>query len=532
MPKPNPNQLAQLFMQRQESRGRDDFLRQQLIESESKVDVAQFAHSTTALYTRDSEVSVSASDLNELKVVSNLVVKSARSYKNGTLVALRQKLAAYSVNGSLIRILIDDPTRQPPGNRTLCKGVHQSPVCSLDFSPAADGNEVLLASVDTSGLLAVWSITDENGELSSSLKFREQVGEGLLFSVQWMPDSNTVLAVSGAPSVVIFEISEGNSFSLAHPSPSSSVSFHPTKSNLLVTGCDDGTIRVWNWKKQNVVSEIEGAFPSTCSVSWRDVAGISYLVASGDDNRSFLLFTETSDLSFTESSSFVFSGDDLQIPSVTVDATGTFVIGGVITNGKNGLFVLHIRTAINGMSLWWCHLSFLMPLFFCFISFFSLALDQSLSLSLVLSIPLCVSSIRCILPASFLTHLFRLSTDQGEAFPQRVWFDSSALYTVSSPVYSISVAAEDMDIQLLDQVCTFSRSLSLSLSFFLSFYLPFFLALCFLFFLSPPRLSSLPHLTAHVHTPILFFVRYSTLLPRSMSFPSTPSPAVISCAMR
>lgn len=148
---------------------------------------------------------------------------------------------AYSPNGQWIASGSEDKAVrvwEAATGRELARMQHEDSVTSLAFSQ--DGSRVVSGSYD--GTARVWQVA--TGSLVSKIQHEE--GE-VVTSVMFTPDG--LLVITGSYGFVqVSDAASGNQVAKMHPdAPVSSIALSPDGIRV-VSGCEDGTVRVWDTK--------------------------------------------------------------------------------------------------------------------------------------------------------------------------------------------------------------------------------------------------------------------------------------------
>ena len=133
-----------------------------------------------------------------------------------------------------------DVLAEPTLVRTL---PHPADVNSAAFSP--DGKLVVTGSDD--GKARIWQWQDANAGP------RETKAHGhYVYGVAFSPDGNHVVTASWDHTAKVWDVSGPDEIrevrTLPHPADVYSAAFSPKSGDLIVTGAEDGTARIWEWK--------------------------------------------------------------------------------------------------------------------------------------------------------------------------------------------------------------------------------------------------------------------------------------------
>jgi WD40 repeat protein len=118
--------------------------------------------------------------------------------------------------------------------------------------------DLLAIGIASDGVL--WSI-EEPGELRGwSLATRRQVASRPLdsFALLWAFNWAARLLASASDELIVWEVASGKQLAaMSTPNWITAVSFQPGAA-VLATGHDDGSVRVWDWPRQELLLELDG----------------------------------------------------------------------------------------------------------------------------------------------------------------------------------------------------------------------------------------------------------------------------------
>lgn len=161
----------------------------------------------------------------------------------------------------------------------------ETPAASIALSP----DEKLLAVVG-SHLFKVYTVRD-NGELDEHINMRSSKNQNLNYSssdVEFCPSDDRILAsASTNGSVIIWNITKSGRAKLAnlfkdHDRTVNRVNFHPSDPNLVLSGSQDGQMKLFDYRKNESVQTF-----SSNSESVRDIQFNPYIThyfAAGTDS--------------------------------------------------------------------------------------------------------------------------------------------------------------------------------------------------------------------------------------------------------
>ncbi|KAJ3105088.1 U5 small nuclear ribonucleoprotein [Phlyctochytrium planicorne] len=151
---------------------------------------------------------------------------------------------------------------------------HQSEVLSCKFSP--NGENLASASFDRSILL--WKTY---GECENYMQMTGH--SGAILEVQWSRDGSTIFSASTDKTLGVWDANTGLRLRKlkGHGSFVNTVSVARRGAELLASGADDNTIRLWDLRSKHPVKTIEERFQVTAT-TWNEDA--SMLFSGGIDN--------------------------------------------------------------------------------------------------------------------------------------------------------------------------------------------------------------------------------------------------------
>jgi WD40 repeat protein len=187
---------------------------------------------------------------------------------NGALtgVALSPNGSTLASGGHDKTVRLWDLTAPNPVPHTL--GEHRSYVLCLAFAP--DGRTLLSGSED--GVVQLWNVAGRTAWAS----LRRHTGA--VASANFSADGQRVASVSWDGSLKVWDTDSGDvAFQLGHPGRAFAVAFVPG-SQTLVTGCDDGAVRLWDANPPEEPLTLRGHVGSARSVAFSPSGG---MLASG-----------------------------------------------------------------------------------------------------------------------------------------------------------------------------------------------------------------------------------------------------------
>ncbi|KAJ3209001.1 U5 small nuclear ribonucleoprotein [Dinochytrium kinnereticum] len=151
---------------------------------------------------------------------------------------------------------------------------HQSEVLSCKFSP--NGEQVASASFDRSILL--WSTY---GECENKVQMTGHTGA--ILEVQWSRDGSTIFSASTDKTLGVWDAKTGERLKKlkGHGSFVNNVSVARRGAEMLASGADDNTIRLWDLRSKFPVKTFQDRFQVT-STAWSEDASIVF--SGGIDN--------------------------------------------------------------------------------------------------------------------------------------------------------------------------------------------------------------------------------------------------------
>ncbi|EER19886.1 conserved hypothetical protein [Perkinsus marinus ATCC 50983] len=189
-------------------------------------------------------------------------------------IASQQRVGA-KVN-SVIRIL-DEATLS---EMSLLPACHDQPITDLQVIPASHGRGLVSSSRD--GTVKLWDLRSSGGPVgtivcSSNRRDAQLFGASI--------NTNNVLAVGLDSDVALYDVKSGNSkpyftYTEAHMDIVNCVKFHPTRTNLCLTGGDDTLINVLDVTDLN--NEDDGQAPKVTLSAEDSVRSVSAAGPTGD----------------------------------------------------------------------------------------------------------------------------------------------------------------------------------------------------------------------------------------------------------
>ena len=126
----------------------------------------------------------------------------------------------------------------------------------VDFSH--DGSQLAAAGLD--GFVEIWDVVHR--------RLERKVGhEPLLFAIRFSPDGKQIATGDSTGSVAFWDAATGRQAPPLRTEVGSvaSVTFSPDGSEVMTTGCDDGTLRLWDLASHKLVG---GPLPGSNTSGW------------------------------------------------------------------------------------------------------------------------------------------------------------------------------------------------------------------------------------------------------------------------
>ncbi len=139
-------------------------------------------------------------------------------------------------------VILWDITVDPPKQQETFK-VSSTPVYSLAIAPS--GKTLAVGTGDSQ--VSLWDLTQTPPRQTAT----GDTHKGIVHGVAFAPDGKTLASGAADKTLRLWTILNDNKLkekavTEAHPGSVLAVAYHPTDEKLLVTGCGDGTIAIWN----------------------------------------------------------------------------------------------------------------------------------------------------------------------------------------------------------------------------------------------------------------------------------------------
>eukprot|EP00924_Labyrinthula_sp_SR-Ha-C_P003832 augustus_masked-scaffold_3-processed-gene-6.55-mRNA-1 protein AED:0.38 eAED:0.42 QI:0/-1/0/1/-1/1/1/0/328 len=178
-------------------------------------------------------------------------------------------------------VLVKSTETKKLAKNTLCLTGHSGTATSTKFSPTGD----LLATAGSDKKLLLWDIFSTSCE--NILEIR--VGKNSIQDVCWSPNSKLIFGASADASLHAFNVETGSKLQkyVDHTSFINSLDIAPSPKELLVSGSDDKTAKLWDIREKRSVRSFDHDFQVLC-VKFHPIGQTDYIVTGSLDGNIYI----------------------------------------------------------------------------------------------------------------------------------------------------------------------------------------------------------------------------------------------------